>query len=140
MTDQPKPVFAPISLVKAADVIPVSYIIHTRETHCLHCGTISHSSDVYALQFLRSKLGAGKPVQNLVPVTDRFQYNVPVVRKPLGTRRVPACHECETIDLSHLPLPPAPEKVIVGLSNKDEKTPAKTKAEPKRPATLDELA
>lgn len=132
-------VFAPISLAKGTQFVPASYMIHIRECHCTHCGTISASSELYAVNLLRSQWGKGKPVSNLVPV-DRFYYNVPVVRKHLGVRKVAACHECGSFDLSHLPSPPEPDRVTVNVLLDPKAKPKPEPKEPKRPATLDELA
>lgn len=139
-------VVAPIFMGGEKDIIPERYVIHYTFTQCQNCGNAVRDSEFYGLVYLRSRMG-GTRVRHLVKCT-RAAFNVPVDRVLTGTHKIPFCEWCHDqgkIDLSHLPLPPEPTLVTnfpeMRLKGQKPKDPSKEKpkAEPKKPATLDDL-
>jgi hypothetical protein len=129
-------VFAPIHLGKV-NVVPHEYILHIRSQHCRNCGTLSHSSQFFALNLMKTRTGEGKPVKNLTPVHSP-EYNLPVKRLPIKTEMVPFCHECASISLAHLPSPPKAEALTPpDLIQRNAKPAAKKE---KKIPSLDDLA
>lgn len=136
-------VSAPIFMGQERDIIPEKYIIHFSVTTCRHCGNVATDSEFYGLVYLRSRT-MGTRVRHLVKCT-RAVFNVPVEKIHTRADYIPFCFACEVIDLSHLPPPPTPANVtdfpemrLKGQKPKDP-TKEKPKAEPKKPASLDDL-
>lgn len=125
-------VIAPIHM-GTTGLIPERYVVHYTVAQCRNCGTESRYNEFFALTYLRSRIN-GTRVRHLTRC-DRPEYNLPVERIPVGTRGIPFCCECQSIDLSHLPPPPSatqlhdlPDPVLRGGK-------AKPKAEAKSPKT-----
>lgn len=96
-------VFAPITLARPTDILPHAYILHVHSQKCLACGTEHSWTKLYAWNRLKTRLGEGRMVENLVPV-DTFLYNIPIKTIPTKQEHVPACFECvDRLDLSKLP-------------------------------------
>lgn len=106
--ESPKPapvvgLIAPIHM-GTTGLIPERYVVHFTIAQCKNCGTESRYNEFFALTYLRSRVN-GTRVRHLTRC-DRPDFNLPVDRIPVGTRAIPFCCECDTIDLSHLPPPP----------------------------------
>ena len=132
---------APIYMGGAHDVVPHRYVLHYSTTECLNCGTTSHESSFYALTYIKSRMDKTR-VRQLIPCKAPL-YNLPVDRIRTGHFKTPFCVECDTIDLSGLPLPPEEPVVYVfpephTKGAKPRPTTAAKTATPK-PAGLDEL-
>ena len=133
---------APIHM-GAALSIPERYVVHFTITRCKNCNTESRYNEFFSLHYLRSRIN-GTRVRHLIRC-DRPEYDLPVDRIPVGTRGVPFCCECASIDLSHLPPPPdssrlmdLPDPVSKGRHHAagGKRQPGKTSV---KPATLDDL-
>lgn len=138
----------PITHIRPTDFIPHEYRMFLRTQVCTHCGAIHETSEVYALNKLRSRTGAGKFVENLVPV-HRIDWNLPVKAISLEERMTPFCHLCTGVltEIMHgLPTPTPSSQVVNTIPDNYRKLPSGD-AEPvdlgkkKKPRTLsaDEL-
>ena len=131
---------APLYMGGAHDVVPHRYVLHYSTIECLNCGTTSHESSFYALTYIKSRMDKTR-VRQLIPCKAPL-YNLPVDRIRTGHFKTPFCIECDTIDLSGLPLPPEepvvyafPEPLVKGAKRKTTTTATATP----KPAGLDEL-
>lgn len=138
---RPRGLFAPIHLTKPETFVPHAYVIQVAEFKCVNCGTLHRTSQVFAENRLKPRSGEGKYITHLVPV-DRAAFNVPVRRIPMATKSTPFCHECEGIDLSHLPPPPKQEALTPPelLNRHARPVSPKGQAPTKKKPTLDDLA
>jgi hypothetical protein len=123
-------------------LIPERYIVHYTIARCANCQAESRYNEFFALTYLRSRIN-GTRVRHLTRC-DRPEFNLPVDRIPVGTRGIPFCCECTTIDLSHLPPPPSAASLVdlPDVVQKGAKKGASDKRQPKAPvkaATLDDL-
>lgn len=104
------------------DVLPHSYVIIKKAQLCSGCGTLHESCDLYLKTHLRTRLGAGKYVINLRPLTTP-EYRLPIETIHQALTRIPFCHECVSpISVAHLkPLPSveAPTPVRAALLDTD---------------------
>ena len=110
-------VHAPITTALPVGLPPVEYVIHVWTHKCSMCQTEHKHSEVYGVNHLRSRTGAGQYVRNMTPVS-RLEWQVPIRVIPITTRITAGCFECfdalrDTI-LPTLPRPPVPEAVAKG--------------------------
>lgn len=111
----PDGVAAPITLALPQGLAPIEYVIHVWTHKCSLCQTEHKHSEVFALNHLRSRTGAGSYVRNMSPV-GRLEWNVPIRVHNLTTRTTAGCFEC--LDalrdeiLPSLPKPPVPDAVL----------------------------
>lgn len=133
-----KGVIAPIYMGKAHEVIPDSYVVHYSIVRCANCQTESRTNEFYALSYIKSRIN-GTKVRHLVRC-DAPLFKLPVIIIPTGSRKVPYCCECDTIDLSHLPPPPVESQVTHTLPEPTLKgqKPKEPKSAPKKPS-IDDL-
>jgi hypothetical protein len=140
-------VTAPIFMGRDHETIPDRYVLHWSETTCRNCGHVEHSSDFFALSYIRSRVN-GTRVRHLTKTSSPL-YNLPVDRIRTGTHSTPYCAACTSIDLSHLPPPPEPSQLrdlpepqLKGRGPKGagERQVKEEKPKPKKgPASLDDL-
>lgn len=121
----------PISLIPSSSFIPKEYQIHLHSQICECCKSLHEWSIVYAFNEITTRLGSGKNIRNLVPVS-HFSYNVPVRVLKVPSRPTPACHECSStwLDLSKLPRPADTEeykKLVSAFQNPGNLTTPETK-------------
>lgn len=111
----PEGVAAPITSAVPTTLAPVKYIIHVWTHRCSMCQTEHKHSEVYALNHLRSRTGAGTWVRNMTPVA-KLEWQVPIDVIPVTTRITAGCFECLDALREHvlptLPKPPVPEAVL----------------------------
>jgi hypothetical protein len=120
---------------KPEPVIPHAYVMHNSTTVCSHCGHESHTTQFYALSFIRSRM-TNERVRNLTPCT-RPLFNLPVERVNLTRTSTPYCALCPSVDLSHLPPPPEASKLRTMVEPERRGAPAATKKPPSRPSVFD---
>lgn len=145
LTAEPLPegVAAPITMALPTSLAPVKYIIHVWTHKCSICQTEHKHSEVYALNHLRSRTGAGTWVRNMTPVA-KLEWQVPIEVIPVTTRITAGCFECleairEAI-LPTLPLPPVPEAVLKAPPEEAPKAQARPeKGGSKKPTTTDDF-
>lgn len=144
LSEEPLPegVAAPITHALPTSLAPVKYIIHVWTHKCSLCNTEHKHSEVYALNHLKSRTGAGTWVRNMTPVS-RLEWQVPIDVIPVTTRTTAGCFEClealrEEI-LPSLPKPPVPDAVLKAEATVGGGTPAKTKGASKTPLTTDDF-
>ncbi len=142
-TVTPAPVvglIAPIHM-GTTGLIPERYVVHYTIARCANCQTESRYNEFFALTYLRSRIN-GTRVRHLTRC-DRPEFNLPVDRIPVGTRGIPFCCECSSIDLSHLPPPPSAASLVdlpdVVSKGRKPTSGGERKPAAKRPASLDDL-
>jgi hypothetical protein len=123
-------------------IIPERYIVHYTIARCANCQTESRYNEFFALTYLRSRIN-GTRVRHLTRC-DRPEFNLPVDRIPVGTRGIPFCCECTSIDLSHLPPPPSAASLmdlpdVVQKGRAAAKRSERQRPAPVKPASLDDL-
>lgn len=137
----PDGVVAPITLAMPSGLAPIEYVLHIWTHKCSMCQTEHKHSEVFGVNHLRSRTGAGNFVKNMSPVS-RLEWNVPLKVHNLTTRITAGCFEC--LDalrddiLPTLPRPPVPQ-AIVGSGPQGPARPEVSKKEPKRPLTTDDF-
>lgn len=138
----PEGVAAPITLALPSGLAPLEYVIHVWTHKCSICNTEHKHSEVYALNHLRSRTGAGQYVRNMSPV-GRLEWNVPLRVHNLTTRVTAGCFECldalRSEILPTLPRPPVPEALSKGYGGESAAAPAKRPLDAKRPLTTDDF-
>jgi hypothetical protein len=112
--------------------------MHNSTTVCSHCGHESHTTQFYALSFIRSRM-TNERVRNLVPAS-RALFNLPVERVNLGRASTPYCAMCPSVDLSHLPPPPEASKLRTMVEPERKGAPAKPASPQRRPPSIFDLA
>lgn len=115
----PEGVVAPITLALPASLAPIEYVMHVWTYRCTICNTEHKHSEIYGVNHLRSRTGAGAWVRNMSPVA-RLEWNVPLKVHNLTTRVSAGCFECldgirEAI-LPTLPSPPVPQAILKSAS------------------------
>lgn len=130
----PEGVAAPITHALPQGLAPLEYVIHVWTHKCSLCQTEHKHSEVFALNHLRSRTGAGSYVRNMSPV-GRLEWNVPLRVHNLTTRTTAGCFECidalrEEI-LPHLPKPPVPDAVLKASAAEGAEGPARPEKGPK---------
>jgi hypothetical protein len=137
----PEGVVAPITLALPQGLAPIEYVMHVWTYKCTLCNTEHRHSEIFGVNHLRSRTGAGAFVRNMSPVS-RLEWQIPLKVHNLTTRTTAGCFECldairEEI-LPSLPQPPAPVSVPrANLSG--AQAPARPDRDKKRPLTTDDF-
>lgn len=139
----PDGVVAPITLAMPANSPPIEYIMHVWTYKCSMCQTEHKHSEIFALNHLRSRTGAGTFVRNMSPVS-ALEWQVPLKVHNLTTRLTAGCFEC--LDalrdeiLPTLPKPPVPQTVMKADLSGPSGTARHGQGGPvKRPLTTDDF-
>ena len=122
----------------AEPIIPTSYTIRVTVTRCNSCNAVSRQSEFLAMTMVKPRMGQGNPVRHWTECK-RPEYDLPIDRTFVN-RMTPYCAECPEIDLSLLPLPPAPAGLTVLPDVVLKGQPAKQKAAPAAKPRIEDLA
>ena len=89
--------------------IPSKYVLVTYTTRCGGCGAVSDQSYFLAHYEVKGQLKDKNGTCRRACAAPTF--NLPVERVRGHDKAIPFCHVCPTIELTHLPLPPAASRL-----------------------------
>lgn len=141
MEPLPEGVVAPITLALPTGVAPIEYVMHVWTYKCTICQSEHKHSEIFGVNHLRSRTGAGAFVRNMSPVT-RLEWQVPLKVHNLTTHTTAGCFEClDAIREEILPTlqrPPVP-MTILKSAPEGAAGPARPEKGTKRQLTTDDF-